>query len=146
LGRNLQIVRGLRVLRILRVAVLVVTLIDSPEVAEIALRTGARAVITKSDPPEELLQAVGEVSNQRRYVTRMFRTKLGATLSLLLYSSDACSDSDLTSDAIGRVMERAEMRVKAEFLAICRQFQLRANQNDFAGGRSKQHHDSYFIA
>jgi DNA-binding NarL/FixJ family response regulator len=83
LGWNLQIVRGLRVLRMLRVAVpetevLVVTLLDSPEVVEIALRTGARGVIAKSNPPEELLQAVGEVSNQRRYVTRMFRTRRDA--------------------------------------------------------------------
>jgi DNA-binding NarL/FixJ family response regulator len=124
LGLNLQIVRGLRVLRMLSVAVpeakvLVVTLLDSPEVVEIALRTGARAVIAKSDPPEELLQAVGEVTNQRRYVTRKFRTKLGAKLSLFC-NSDACPHSDLASDEIARVMDRAEMKVRAEFLAIWR--------------------------
>jgi two-component system nitrate/nitrite response regulator NarL len=81
LGINLKSVGGFRVVRMLRLAVPetevpAITLLDSAEVADVVMRAGARALITKSDPPEELLQAVGSVRRRHPYVTRNLVAKL----------------------------------------------------------------------
>jgi DNA-binding NarL/FixJ family response regulator len=119
LGLNLQTVQGLRIVRMLRMAVpetevLVVTLLDSPDVAAIVFRAGARALITKSDRPEELHHAVSNVRKRQHYITRKLRAKLSEPLG----SFDGCPDPELSSDEIARVMNFAEMKIRAELFAI----------------------------
>ena len=71
LGMNLRAVSVVETVRRIRNAlpgteVLVVTLHDSPEVARITLRAGARGFLSKSDPHEEIVAAMNE-ARKRSY-------------------------------------------------------------------------------
>jgi DNA-binding NarL/FixJ family response regulator len=122
LGINLKSVGAFRVVRMLRLAVpetemLAITLLDSAEVADVVLRAGARALITKSDPPEELLQAVRSVRRRHPYVTRNLVAKLRDKLPFI-GGLDAYPDPDLTSEEIARVLERQELKLRVEMFGI----------------------------
>ena len=56
--------------------VMVLTLHISEEIARVALRSGVRGYVTKSDPHSELIAAVQSVREHRSYVTSQLAAKL----------------------------------------------------------------------
>jgi DNA-binding NarL/FixJ family response regulator len=100
-----------------RTEVLVVTPHDSPEVARIALRAGARGFLSKSEPHEELVAAMYEVRKGRLHVTRLVASKL-ETETERIAKLDASPDPTLTPQEIASVLARSEMKMQTEFAQI----------------------------
>jgi DNA-binding NarL/FixJ family response regulator len=122
LGMNLRAVSVVETVRRIRNAlprteVLVVTPHDSPEVAPIALRAGARGFLSKSDPHEELVAAMYEVRKGRLHVTRLVASKL-ETETERIAKLDASPDPTLTPQEIASVLARSEMKMQTEFAQI----------------------------
>ena len=122
LGMNLRAVSVVETVRRIRNAlprteVLVVTRHDSPEVARIALRAGARGFLSKSDPHEELVAAMYEVRKGRLHVTRLVASKL-ETETERIAELDASPDPTLTPQEIASVLARSEMKMQTEFAQI----------------------------
>lgn len=122
LGMNLRAVSVVETVRRIRNAlprteVLVVTPHDSPEVARIALRAGARGFLSKSDPHEELVAAMYEVRKGRLHVTRLVASKL-ETETERIAKLDASPDPTLTPQEIASVLARSEMKMQTEFAQI----------------------------
>lgn len=122
LGMNLRAVSVVETVRRIRNAlprteVLVVTRHDSPEVARIALRAGARGFLSKSDPHEELVAAMYEVRKGRLHVTRLVASKL-ETETERIAKLDASPDPTLTPQEIASVLARSEMKMQTEFAQI----------------------------
>jgi DNA-binding NarL/FixJ family response regulator len=115
LGVNLRAVSGVETVRRIRnslprTEVLVVTLHDSPEVARITLRAGARGFLSRSDPPEELIAAVYEVRKHRLHVTTQIASKLESETERIA-ELDASPDPTLTPHEIASVLARSEMKM-----------------------------------
>ena len=122
LGMNLRAVSVVETVRRIRNAlprteVLVVTPHDSPEVAPIALRAGARGFLSKSDPHEELVAAMYEVRKGRLHVTRLVASKL-ETETERIAKLDASPDPTLTPQEIASVLALSEMKMQTEFAQI----------------------------
>ena len=122
LGMNLRAVSVVETVRRIRNAlprteVLVVTRHDSPEVARIALRAGARGFLSKSDPHEELVAAMYEVRKGRLHITRLVASKL-ETETERIAELDASPDPTLTPQEIASVLARSEMKMAADLAQI----------------------------
>jgi DNA-binding NarL/FixJ family response regulator len=122
LGMNLRAISGVETVRRIRNAlprteVLVVTLHDSPEVAWITLRAGARGFLSKSDPHEELVAAMHEVRKRRLHVTRLVASKL-ETETERIAELDASPDPTLTPQEIASPLARSEMKMQADLARI----------------------------
>ena len=122
LGMNLRAVSVVETVQRIRSAlprteVLVVTLHDSPEVARITLRAGARGFVSKSDPHEELVAAMHEIRKRRLHVTRSVASKL-ETETERIAELDASPDPTLTPQEIASVLARSEMKMQAELEQI----------------------------
>ncbi|HXN29392.1 MAG TPA: response regulator transcription factor [Candidatus Acidoferrales bacterium] len=122
LGMNLRAVSGVETVRHIRSAlpgteVMVVTLHDSPEVARITLRAGARGFLSRSDPPEELIAAVYEVRKCKLHLTTQVASKL-ETETERIAELGASPDPTLTPQEIASVSGRSEMKMQAEMATI----------------------------
>jgi DNA-binding NarL/FixJ family response regulator len=118
LGMNSRAISGVETVRRIRNAlprteVLVVTLHDSPEVARITLRSGARGFLSRSDPPEELIAAMHEVRKRRLHLTRLVASKLEGETERIA-ELDASPDPSLTAQEIASVLARSEMKLQAD--------------------------------
>lgn len=122
LGMNLRAVSVVETVRRIRNAlpgteVLVVTLHDSPEVARITLRAGARGFLSKSDPHEEIVAAMHEVRKRKLHVTTLVASKL-ETETERIAELDASPDPTLTPQEIASVLARSEMKIQADLAQI----------------------------
>lgn len=122
LGMNLRAVSVVETVRRIRNAlpgteVLVVTLHDSPEVARITLRAGARGFLSKSDPHEEIVAAMHEVRKRKLHVTTLVASKL-ETETERIAELDSSPDPTLTPQEIASVLARSEMKIQADLAQI----------------------------
>ena len=122
LGMNLRAVSVVETVRRIRNAlpgteVLVVTLHDSPEVARITLRAGARGFLSKSDPHEEIVAAMNEVRKRKLHVTTLVASKL-ETETERIAELDSSPDPTLTPQEIASVLARSEMKIQADLAQI----------------------------
>jgi DNA-binding NarL/FixJ family response regulator len=121
-GMNgLEVARAIR--RALpRTAVLVVTMHASEDIARLALRSGARGIVAKSDPISELIAAVQSVREHKPYVTGQLAAKLQDELERI---KAQCAvdhfplyESELTREQITAVLARAEEKIHNEIAAM----------------------------
>jgi two-component system invasion response regulator UvrY len=122
LGMNLRAISGVETVRRIRSAlprteVLVLTLHDSPEVARITLRAGARGFLSRSDPPEALIAAMHEVRRRKLHLTKLVASKL-ETETERIAELDASPDPTLTALEIASVLARSEMKIQEELATI----------------------------
>jgi two-component system response regulator NreC len=117
-----------------RTAVLVVTMHASEDIARLALRSGARGLVTKSDPISEIITAVQNVREHKPYVTSHLAAKLQDELERIKAQRSVdhfpLPDPELTREQIAAVLARAEEKMGQEA----------------AGMLSKNHHHDGQIA
>ena len=90
---------------------------DSPEVARITLRAGARGFLSKSDPHEEIVAAMHEVRKRKLHVTTLVASKL-ETETERIPELDASPDPTLTPQEVASVLARSEMKIQADLAQI----------------------------
>jgi two-component system response regulator NreC len=120
-------VNGVEAARAIRTAsprteVLVLTLHVSEEIARVALRSGIRGYVTKSDPHSELIAAVQSVREQKPYVTSLLAAKLQDEIGRIAAqpSLDHCPlpDPGFTPEQIAAALVRSEERMRKEVDAL----------------------------
>ena len=136
LDLSLPAINGLEVARAIRkalpkTAVLVVTMHASEDVARLALRSGARGLVAKSDPISELIAAVQNVREHKPYVTSRLAAKLQDEVERIKEAQRSVDqfplpDPELTREQIAAVLACAEEKIRQEA----------------AGMLSKDHHNS----
>ena len=135
LDLSLPAINGLEVARAIRkalpkTAVLVVTMHASEDVARLALRSGARGLVAKSDPISELIAAVQNVREHKPYVTSRLAAKLQDEVERIKAQRSVdqlpLPDPELTREQIAAVLACAEEKIRQEA----------------AGMLSKDHHNS----
>jgi DNA-binding NarL/FixJ family response regulator len=120
-------INGVEAARAIRTAsngteVLVLTLHVSEEIARVALRSGVRGYVTKSDPISELIAAVQSVREHKPYVTSQLATQLQDELE---QTKAQCAvdhfplyEPELTREQITAVLARAEEKIHNEIAAM----------------------------
>lgn len=140
-GVNLNGIGKINAIRTIRTImpkteVLVVTLIPSSDVAHVAFRAGARAVVAKSDPPEELIRAVERVQKREMYVSGPLSTQLSRKLGELIHR-DGRPDRELTHEEVVSPLVRAEFQIVEEFRKILVAPVTVAQHRDFISFKAK---------
>jgi DNA-binding NarL/FixJ family response regulator len=127
LDLSLPGMNGLEVARALRramprTAVLVVTMHPSEDIARLALRSGARGIVAKSDPISELIAAVQSVREHKPCVTSQLATQLRDELK---QTKAQCAvdhflsyEPELTREQIAVVLARADEKIHNEIAAM----------------------------
>jgi two-component system response regulator NreC len=101
-----------------RTAVLVVTMHASEDIARLALRSGARGLVAKSDSIAELIAAVQNVREHKPYVTSQLAAKLQDELERIKAQRSVedfpLPDPRLTREQIAAVLARAEEKIRQQ--------------------------------
>ena len=105
-----------------RTEVLVLTLHVSEEIARVALRSGIRGYVAKSDPHSELIAAVQSVREQKPYVTSLLAAKLQDEIGRIeaqpSLDDGPPPDPGFTPEQIAAALVRSEERLRKEVDAI----------------------------
>ena len=127
LDLSLPVMNGVETARAIRRAlpkteVLVVTMHASEDIARLALRSGARGFVGKSDPISELMAAVHNVREHKLYVTSRLATQLQDELR---QTKAHCAvdhfpsyGPELTREQIAAVLARADEKIHNEIAAL----------------------------
>jgi DNA-binding NarL/FixJ family response regulator len=102
--------------------VMFLTLHISEEIARVALGSGARGYVTKSDPHSELIAAVQSVREHRPYVTSRLAAKLQDEIERIEAQRSAddfqLPDPELSQEQIAAVLALAEEKIRQEAAAM----------------------------
>jgi DNA-binding NarL/FixJ family response regulator len=122
IGVNLNAVDDIEAIRTIRTMmpeteVVALTLVPSVEVAQVALRVGARAVVAKTEPPELVIEAVQRVQKREVFVSGQLSEQLAEELAEFLHR-DGRPDLKVRYEEIVSPLMKAESQVFEDFQKI----------------------------